>query len=277
MPQQSSVVATQSDEGTVHVFDHLKHPDKAETGKDFRPELKLAGHTKEGYGLSWNLQYKGKLLGSAKDGSVCCWDLESSASLYGSVQPVEKYEGHAGAVRDVEWSMHLPNVFISVGDDQRFLIWDIKEKGKIPVSKVKAHSAEIHSISFNPFREEKFATASADRTITIWDIRSLHTKLCTLKHHQDKVLSVSWAPFNEALLASCSKDRRVLVWDLTMGGREQTAEDASEGPPELLFVHGGHRGWVNEVAWNPNRELMVASVAEDGILQVWQMVMWSDS
>ena len=48
----------------------------------------------------------------------------------------------------------------------------------------------------------------------------------------------------------------------------QTAEDAEDGPPELLFVHGGHTSKVSDFAWNPSDDWVVASVAEDNILQV---------
>ena len=36
------------------------------------------------------------------------------------------------------------------------------------------------------------------------------------------------------MFASCSADRRIIVWDLSKIGEEQKAEDAVDGPPELL-------------------------------------------
>ena len=48
----------------------------------------------------------------------------------------------------------------------------------------------------------------------------------------------------------------------------QSPEDAEDGPPELLFVHGGHTSKVSDFAWNPTDDWVVASVAEDNILQV---------
>ena len=48
----------------------------------------------------------------------------------------------------------------------------------------------------------------------------------------------------------------------------QTPEDAEDGPPELLFIHGGHTSKVSDFAWNPTDDWVVASVAEDNILQV---------
>ena len=62
------------------------------------------------------------------------------------------------------------------------------------------------------------------------------------------------------------------VWDVRPIGEEQTPEDAEDGPPELLFIHGGHTSKVSDFSWNPKDPWVVASVAEDNILQIWQMV-----
>lgn len=83
------------------------------------------------------------------------------------------------------------------------------------------------------------------------------------------------------------------MWDLSKIGEEQTAEDAEDGPPELLFIHGGHTAkiagipcqgllWLGlpltvsshvstDFDWNATENWVVASVAEDNILQVWQV------
>eukprot|EP00955_Chlamydomonas_euryale_P034052 349682-Chlamydomonas_euryale.AAC.5 len=59
-----------------------------------------------------------------------------------------------------------------------------------------------------------------------------------------------------------------MVWDLSRIGDEQSADEAEDGPPELLFIHGGHTSKVSDFAWSPNDDWVVASVAEDNILQV---------
>jgi histone-binding protein RBBP4 len=51
----------------------------------------------------------------------------------------------------------------------------------------------------------------------------------------------------------------------------QSEEDAQDGPPELLFIHGGHTSKISDFSWNANDDWVMASVAEDNILQVWQM------
>jgi WD40 repeat protein len=93
--------------------------------------------------------------------------------------------------------------------------------------------------------------------------------LQTLKGHTSDVYSVHWSPFNESILASCSADRRIALWDLSRIGAEQSPEDAEDGPPELLFLHGGHTSKVSDFSWNANYEWCLASVSEDNVLQVW--------
>jgi WD40 repeat protein len=52
---------------------------------------------------------------------------------------------------------------------------------------------------------------------------------------------------------------------------EQTPEDAEDGPPELLFLHGGHTSKVSDISFNRNDEWTIASVSEDNVFQVWNM------
>ena len=117
------------------------------------------------------------------------------------------------------------------------------------------------------------------------------------------------------MLASSGNDRRVDVWDMSNIGAQQSAEDAEDGPPELLvrvllsqytfyfrrggggvvqgkgasclcfctlsrfrvatgaaqFVHGGHCAKISDFSWSGNEDWMIASVAEDNVLQIWQM------
>lgn len=40
---------------------------------------------------------------------------------------------------------------------------------------------------------------------------------------------------------------------------EQTADEAEDGPAELLFIHGGHTSKVNDISWNPNVCVMMLS------------------
>lgn len=35
-------------------------------------------------------------------------------------------------------------------------------------------------------------------------------------------------------------------------GKELHEDQLTEGPPELVFIHGGHTAKVNDLSWNSN-------------------------
>jgi len=272
MPQAKSVIATKtpSPSGEVFVFDTAKHPTNPSPDGKCIPELILLGHTTEGYGLSWNTQKLGYLLSASDDSTICLWDINATPKNK-SLDAGYKFTAHTSVVEDVSWHYHHEAFFGSVGDDKKLFIWDIRQPQDQPVNAVDAHSHEVNCISFNPFSEYLLATGSADKTVALWDLRNLKTKIHVFEGHNDEVFQVGWAPFSESILASSGSDRRLHVWDMNKIGEEQSPEDAEDGPPELLFIHGGHTSKISDFSWNPNENWVLASVAEDNILQVWQM------
>ena len=150
------------------------------------------------------------------------------------------------------------------------LLWDTRESGEAPKYRVEAHHAEVNAVGFSPASEYIIATGSGDKTVALWDMRNLGVHLHSLEAHTDEVLQLAWSPHHESVLCSASADRRVNVWDLSRIGEEQTAEDAEDGPAELLFVHGGHTARPTDLAWNAQDPWTLATAAEDNIVMVWQ-------
>jgi histone-binding protein RBBP4 len=129
----------------------------------------------------------------------------------------------------------------------------------------------VNCLSFNPFNEHIVATGSADKTVALWDIRNMGRHLHVFDNHKEEIFQVSWSPKHETILASSGADRRLMMWDLSKIGDEQSPDDVEDGPPELLFIHGGHTAKISDFAFNPSDDWVLASVAEDNILQIWQM------
>lgn len=230
MPQEDKyhIIATKTSSGEVHIFDYYKHPPRP-TDNVIRPDLRLLGHSKEGYGLNWNHIREGLLLSGADDHRICVWDINSNQN---NMTPVKTYEEHKSIVEDVCWSKHHENVFATVGDDRKLILWDLRQDK--PTSTVEAHTQEVNSIDYNPKVETLLITASSDKTIALWDIRNLGIKLHSFDHHKNEVSAARWNPKLTTLFASYSSDRRVNVWDLNKIGKEQSAIDAEDGPVELL-------------------------------------------
>ncbi|CAG9329603.1 unnamed protein product [Blepharisma stoltei] len=265
MPKHDDLIATKSPSGIVYIYDYTKHPNKSTNG----PQLILQGHSKEGFGLSWNTNNQNWLASGSDDHLVCVWDIAAATDANSTLYPYRTLVAHTNIVGDVSWSEFYNQTLASVGDDRKLILWDLRQD--IPTHCIDAHIHEINSVDFNKTDENLLATGSSDKTAAIWDIRNMANKLCSLEFHKDSVHSVRWAPFSGTLLGTAGSDRRVLVWDLSRLGDDSMDEDQSEGPPELLFVHGGHTAKVTDISWNMNDQLMMASTAEDNILQVWQM------
>ena len=160
----------------------------------------------------------------------------------------------------------------TVSDDLTIQVLDTRspDNTRSAASTANQHRDAINSIAFNPGVETLLATGSADKTIGIFDLRNLKTKLHALEGHNESVTSLEWHPTEESVLGSASYDRRIIFWDLSRVGLEQSPEDAEDGPPELLFMHGGHTNRISDFSWNKNDPWVVCSAAEDNLIQIWR-------
>lgn len=221
------------------------------------------------YGLAWNPLKQGHILAASEDTTVCHWDINSYKKGDNTIQPVQTYRGHSAIVEDVAWHNYHESLFASVGDDRQLLLWDTRGKADEPKQRIEAHAGEVNSVVFSPSNEFILCTGSSDKTVALWDMRNMKTKLHSLEAHTDEVLQLAWSPFHPTVLASAAADRRVMLWDLSRIGEEQTPEDAEDGPPELLFVHGGHTARTTDICWSPQAEWHMATAAEDNILMAF--------
>lgn len=272
MPQNPFFIATKTVSAEVYVFDYSKHPSKPPQDGQCNPDIRLRGHKTEGYGLSWSPKKEGHLLSGSDDAQICLWDIRGTSKPNRVVEASQIFQGHVGVVEDVAWHVQHEDLFGSVGDDRQLLIWDTRvSPTDKPLHAVDAHGAEVNCLAFNPKNEWVLATGSADRTVALFDLRKMSRSLHTFINHTEEVFQIGWSPNNETILASCGADRRLMVWDLSRIGEEQTPEDAEDGPPELLFIHGGHTSKISDFSWNRSEDFLIASVAEDNILQIWEM------
>lgn len=184
MPQSHNIIATKTLSGEIHIFDYFKHPVKPQND-EVKPDLKLLGHKKEGFGLAWNPVNPGLLLSGSDDNLVCIWDVNQPNQLSANLDPLHTYDVHTQVVEDVCWNYYDGNAFATVSDDKRLLLWDLREK--VPISSIEAHMAEIMSVDYSPFDQNLLITGSADRSVAVWDTRNVKSKLFSLRQHKDEV------------------------------------------------------------------------------------------
>lgn len=78
MPQNPFIIATKTISAEVYVFDYSKHPSKPPLDGACSPDLRLRGHSTEGYGLSWSKFKQGHLLSGSDDAQICLWDINAT-------------------------------------------------------------------------------------------------------------------------------------------------------------------------------------------------------
>ena len=232
------------------------------------------------------------------DGILCIWDINSlfeNKHKEGTtnLKPTYKIKVSDGCeLEDVSWNKKNGAVLATVGSDSKLYIYDLRADSKSPSQTIGgAHKEKgIMAVDFNPFNYQILATAGKDGTAGLWDMRMLHCRFhvldcyeidpdTTVPQEEEKrkdrpeleVNSLRWSNASESIIATGGTDRRVRVWDLSRVGIEQSSLDEMDGPPELLFIHGGHTAPVTDISWNKNQQLVLASASEDNLLQVWQM------
>jgi hypothetical protein len=260
-------------DGAVRIFDYSKHPSRpagvsggATSGQDMlSAERTLTGHTKEGFALAWS----GYLLASgAEDGKVCVWDVAGLSDV-----PLFKVQAHEGTSEAVSWKPHCGQSLLSVGAQERTVkFWDVRT-GTDATEKFKVgEHGEVNAALWCPHNPVLIATAGDDKTVRLYDTRNISQTLHEIEGaHEDSITNLKWSHFSECILASSGNDRRVAVYDLARVGDEFVIDEPGDAVPEILFIHGGHTGRVNDFAWTHDDSFTVASVADDNILQVWQV------
>ena len=191
MPQNPCVIATKTPSCDVLVFDYTKHPSKPDPNGVCHPDLRLRGHQKEGYGLSWNPNLNGYLLSASDDHTICLWDINATPKENKVIDAKTIFTGHTAVVEDVAWHLLHESLFGSVADDQKLMIWDTRcIAHNKPSHTVDAHTAEVNCLSFNPYSEFILASGSADKTVALWDLRNLKLKLHSFESHKDEIFQV---------------------------------------------------------------------------------------
>lgn len=98
MPQKYNIIATKTAGGDVLIFDYAKHPPKPSDSDHINYQLRLKGHSDQGYGLSWNHKNEGQLLSASDDKLICMWDINSAKELGGEMQAQNTFRFHTSAV-----------------------------------------------------------------------------------------------------------------------------------------------------------------------------------
>ena len=256
-PSCSQCVIASGANGAINLFDLRKLP-SSPIDIYMHPENTFLGQSSTCHGLDWSVVTDGRVAAGSDDGKVCVWD-----ALGNSQQPIVEYRAHQQAIsvktssplhlQSVCWHPSDASTLFSGGMDGHVYMYDCRTNTQSPVIQ---RDGAIHTVSAHPVERFLLATAGDENTVCLWDNRNLARPIHSLVGHSGVVTEVEWNPLNCSCLATCGRDKRVCIWDL---GRIGASIATEEGPPELVFVHGGHTSFVNGIAWSPNvcvKELM---------------------
>jgi len=258
-PHSHFQIATKTVSGEVLVFDYSQHPSKPKIENSPLPLLTLTGHRSEGFALAWAPLTPGLLASGAEDALVLLWDTKSKTTPLQSL-------AHSGSVEAVSFHFQQADLLASAGAES--YLWDLRA-GKISLV---LNYKQANCISFCEHNEHLLAVAGAGKSVGLFDLRKPGNSIFSLEGgHEDEITNLNWSPFSETILATSGNDRRVVIWDLSKIGEELTTDEARDGPPELLFVHGGHTGRLCDFSWTRDDSWTIASAADDNVLQIWQM------
>lgn len=279
-PSAPNLIATKSGDGNLYVWDvDAINPQPT-------PLLTLTDNLTQGFALDWNCANGIKLLSGDNKGLICLYSLDQSFEVkaeHTNEQITTKPEGKQNApalnifdnngmaINDCKFQRIHGSIFGAVSDDCSLTLWDVRSKNSTPFIRVVAHINEIFALDFSYHDEFLLLSGGGDNLVKLWDIRKFVRPVHEFESHTDKVLRVEWNPNNETLFASSGEDKTVNIWDCSRIGNDVANEDNLDGPPELLFCHKGHKGIVEDISWNPIRDLGLLSVDSENLLQIWEV------
>ncbi|CDI87178.1 WD domain, G-beta repeat domain containing protein, putative [Eimeria praecox] len=151
-----------------------------------------------------------------------------------------------------------PSIIASCAVDGRVLLYDLDAPGicEGPQASLTGNKGEATCLSWNPHREGQIVSCSSEGSWVLHNVAA--TSLAGQRFEVCRQLGYSPA-YNAA------------DWGERVG-EILDPEDAEDGPPELLFTHGGHLADIYDASWNCEDKFpqMVASVANDNKLHIWQ-------
>ena len=124
--------------------------------------------------------------------------------------------------------------------------------------RIKAHQQGVSSLKWSSYQPNHVYSSSHDHSIKLWDIEKQD---CLNTINQAKVITCMDVQDNTSqvnLIATGQPDHRIKLWD--MKGQANNLN---------IATLRGHTGWVSDVKWHPSNEYILASVAHDGSLKIW--------
>jgi WD40 repeat protein len=186
----------------------------------------------------------GKLLVSVGPGQAIRWDL-----LTGKI--LSEWKLDRTAALDISPDRKLLALVDGESEDKTVHLCDAAS-GK-EIVRLKDHQRPIVSVAFSP--DGKFlASGNPFEPIDLWDLQT--GTVVRRFEHQQGGMQLRFSPDGKTL-ASGSMEGSVRLWDV----------DTGNTLPQL----SGYRGWINEVAFNPDGKTLALAGADSQLIHFWDV------
>jgi len=212
-------------------------------------------HTREVYGLSWNLKRKDCFVSGSWDNTIKVWDPLRP-------QSVLTFTEHTYCIYATNWAPHHPDVFASASGDCSIKIWDTKSPHSVQT--IRAHESEILTCDWSKYQENLLVTGSVDKSIKVFDLRFPNKEIKAFFGHGYAVRKVKFSPHHANVIGSVSYDMTTRFWNMDLN-------NPAPVQAESLFVYDRHTEFVAGLDFNIFVEGMVAACSWDEIVHVFNV------
>lgn len=148
------------------------------------------------------------LLISGSQDRIKLFDLRQS-------EAVIDFSGLTESVRDLQFSPHKSNVFVSVQDNGYVQLYDIRKKDKYEQC-FPGHNGPIFACDWHPELSDILATAGRDQSIKVWSLSGQTQMMQHCIQTMESVSQIRWSLDNVSHIASCSlkRDYSINIWDI---------------------------------------------------------------
>ncbi|KAI8901526.1 WD40-repeat-containing domain protein [Globomyces pollinis-pini] len=189
--QKGSHIAVGTNRGLVQLWDVQK----------MKKIRQFTDHKARVGSISWN---ESLLTSGSRDRSILLRDVRDSSDT------VRRYTGHRQEVCGLKWNPE-GNQLASGGNDNKLLIWDIRQTS--PITQFSDHIAAVKAISWSPHTHGILASGggTADKCIRIWN-----TSTSSLLNHIDtgsQVCNLAWSKNSSEIVSTHGySQNQINIW-----------------------------------------------------------------
>jgi len=150
---------------------------------------------------------KSKIVSGSWDRSIKVWDIEHERCI-------KSYKGHGDMVWSAAYSRIEQDLFVSVSQDGRVILWDARApKLASKLSDSSQYNSIPRCIDWSPLDHHVLAIGYEDGSVCLCNIQNTRQPLLTYCPHERAVNNLAFSPRSPEWLASVSDDMWVHVQD----------------------------------------------------------------